>query len=139
MPPACASTVSSACSTVRPRSRSDFSLGHPGGSTPGVGFASRPGPPAAVDLDRLDPAVVVAHGSEPLKYLVAAMVGRRRPLVYYAIGTYSGSDRRIQLGLWRRLSGRADVVAAEGEEVLDECVDRFGVPPVAGRAGPERS
>ena len=109
--------------------RSDFSLGQSGGGAPGVGFGLGPVRRLRSTLDRLDPAVVVAHGSEPLKYVVAATVGRRRPLVYYAIGTYSGADRRIQLGLWRRLTGRADVVAAEGEEVLDECVNRFGVPP----------
>ncbi len=109
--------------------RSDFSLGPSGGSAPGVGFRLGPARRLRSTLDRLDPAVVVAHGSEPLKYVVAASVGRRRPLVYYAIGTYSGADRRIQLGLWRRLTGRADVVAAEGDEVLDECVNRFGVPP----------
>ncbi len=77
----------------------------------------------------MDPDVVVAHGSEPLKFLVPAMVGRRRPLAYYAIGTYSGSDRTSQLRLWRTLVSRADRIAAEGEEVRDECIDRLGVPP----------
>ncbi len=73
----------------------DLSLDHPGGDTPGVGFDPRLVVRLRAALDRLDPAVVVAHGSEPLKYLVPAMIGHRRPLVYYAIGTYSGADRRI--------------------------------------------
>ena len=31
--------------------------------------------------------------------------------------------------LWRTLVSRADRIAAEGEEVRDECIDRLGVPP----------
>jgi len=119
-----------------PQVASDYSLGHPGGSAPGVGFSLGLVRRLRATLDRLDPAVVVAHGGEPLKYLVAAMVGRRRPLLYYAIGTYSGGGRRIQLELWRHLMARADVVAAEGQEVLDECVKRFGVPPSRGALAP---
>jgi glycosyltransferase involved in cell wall biosynthesis len=80
-------------------------------------------------LRRFDPALVVAHGGDPLKYLVPAMIGRRRPLVYYAIGTYAGPrDRRVRLALWRRLVARVDAVAAEGEEVEAECVRLLGVP-----------
>jgi glycosyltransferase involved in cell wall biosynthesis len=80
-------------------------------------------------LGRFDPAVVVAHGSDPLKYLAPAMVGCRRPLAYYAIGTYAApSRRRSQIWLWRRLVARVDVVAAEGEEVREECVSLMGVP-----------
>ncbi len=111
-----------------PEVRADFSLDHPGGDKPATGFDARLVLRLRTALARLDPAVVVAHGSEPLKYLVPAMIGRRRPIAYYAIGTYSGSDRRIQLALWRYLVARADVVAAEGEEVLDECIARLGVP-----------
>ncbi len=106
----------------------DLSLGHRGGSTPGVGYSLSLVRQVRDALDRFDPTVVVAHGSEPLKYLVPAMTGHRRPLVYYAIGTYSGGDRGIQRRLWRYLCSRADLVAAEGDEVLDECVTRLGVP-----------
>jgi glycosyltransferase involved in cell wall biosynthesis len=110
----------------------DLSLGHRGGSTPGVGYSLSLVRQVRAALDRFDPTVVVAHGSEPLKYLVPAMAGRRRPLVYYAIGTYSGGDRGIQRRLWRYLCSRANLVAAEGDEVLDECVTQLGVP--SGRA-----
>ncbi len=80
-------------------------------------------------LDRIDPAVVVAHGSDPLKYLVPAVLGRRRPLVYYAIGTYSGArDRHLQVGLWRTLVARVDAVAACGQETARECTELLGVP-----------
>ncbi len=106
----------------------DASLGYGRSHAPAVGFDPRVVLRLRPALDRMDPEVVVAHGSEPLKYLVPALFGRHRPIVYYAIGTYSGSDNPIQLRLWRYLMGRADVVAACGEEVLDECVDRMGVP-----------
>jgi glycosyltransferase involved in cell wall biosynthesis len=107
----------------------DASLDHPGGDSPAVGFDPRLAMRLRTALDRMDPDVVVAHGGEPLKYLVAAMIGRHRPMIYYAIGTYSGSDRPVQLYLWRRLLARADAIAAEGEEVRDECIGRLGVPP----------
>jgi glycosyltransferase involved in cell wall biosynthesis len=106
----------------------DFSLDHPAGDQPATGFDPRVVLRLRRVLVHLDPTLVVAHGSEPLKYLVPALAGRRRPLAYYAIGTYSGSGRRLQVDLWRSLVRRADVVAAEGEEVADECVERFGVP-----------
>jgi len=80
-------------------------------------------------LDRADPEVVVAHGGDPLKYVVPAMLGRRRPLVYYAIGTYAGArDRRLQVRLWRTLATRVDAVAAEGPETALDCTDLLGVP-----------
>jgi glycosyltransferase involved in cell wall biosynthesis len=64
-----------------------------------------------------------------MKYLVAAMIGRRQPLVFYAIGTYVGqTDRHAQLLLWRTLARRADRVIACGEEVRDECTSLLRVP-----------
>ena len=109
--------------------RVDATLPHRGDGAPTVGFDPRLALTLRAGLRRMDPDVVVAHGSEPLKYLVPSLVGRRRPLAYYAIGTYSGSDRAAQLALWRLLVRHADVVAAEGEEVRDECIDRLAVPP----------
>ncbi len=107
----------------------DVAIDHPARSAAGTGFDIGLLRVLRSELRRMDPTVVVAHGSEPLKYLVPAMAGRRRPLAYYAIGTYSGSRGRVQVELWRRLVGRADVVAAEGEEVRDECVDLLGIDP----------
>ncbi len=106
----------------------DLSLGHAGGDTPGVGIDLRLVRRLRSFLIDLDPAVVVAHGSEPLKCLVPAMVGHRRPLAYHAIGTYSGSHRRTQERIWRFLHARPDLIIAVGEEVRSECIDRFGVP-----------
>lgn len=106
----------------------DRGLDYPGGGAPAIGFDPGLVLKLRSALVAMDPEVVVAHGSEPLKYLVPAMSGRRRPLAYYAIGTYSGSGRPAQLRLWRSLLRRADAIAAEGEEVRAECVERLGVP-----------
>ncbi len=112
-----------------PEVRTDFSLRFDGGATPAVGYA-----PALVlrlraALARLDPSLVVAHGGDALKYVVPANVGRDLPLAYYAIGTFAGErDRRLQIQLWRRLARRADVIAAEGDEVAAECSELLGVP-----------
>ncbi len=107
----------------------NFSLRCTTPGTPGVGFQALVAGRLGSALGRLDPAVVVAHGGEPLKYLVTAMIGRRRPLAYYAIGTYAGSRHEgLQLAMWRRLLSRADRVAAEGYEVADECTTLLRVP-----------
>ena len=108
--------------------RPDISLHHRG-DAPAAGFDLRLVPKLRAALGRFDPAVVVAHGGDPLKYLVPAMVTQRRPLAYYAIGTYAGQRRRRQLLLWKRLVARTDVVAAEGDEVRDECISLLGMPP----------
>jgi glycosyltransferase involved in cell wall biosynthesis len=108
--------------------RPDYSLGMEGGAEAGRGFRPLVVPRLRSALAGLGPVAVVAHGGEPLKYLVPAMVGRRRPLAYYAIGTYAGSHRRLQLELWRRLTARVDVIAAEGYEVEAECIELLGVP-----------
>ncbi len=72
-------------------------------------------------IRQLRPAAVIAHGGDSLKYLVPAIVGRRLPLVYYVIGTFAHPESRTRTALWRTLVRRADLVAAEGEEVLTEC------------------
>jgi glycosyltransferase involved in cell wall biosynthesis len=109
--------------------RSDVSLHFAGGAVAARGYSIRLVPKLRSALEQLDPVLVVAHGSDPLKYLVPAMFGRRRPLAYYAIGTYAGrSGRPLQLRMWRHLMARADVVAAEGYEVAAECTELLGVP-----------
>ena len=107
----------------------EHALDYPWGGSSWIGFDPRFLLRLRSELARLDPTVVVAHGSEPLKCLVPAGLGRRSPLLYYAIGTYSGSRRRSQLWAWRFLTGRAQLVAAVGPEVRQECIDLLGVPP----------
>jgi glycosyltransferase involved in cell wall biosynthesis len=108
---------------------SDLMLGIADGTAPGTRYNLRAIPKLRSALAQLDPVCVVAHGGEPLKYLVPATVGHRRPLAYYAIGTYGSSPgRSAQLAVWRRLLSRVDVVAAEGDEVAEECTVLLGVP-----------
>ena len=108
----------------------DFSLGRDGGRAPGVGFDPRLVPALRRALRVLSPVVVVAHGGESLKYLAPTMVGLPTPLAYYAIGTVAlHAHRPARLALWRSLVRRADVVACEGPEVLEECRDLLGVAP----------
>ncbi len=99
----------------------------------GGGGAGAPRPAALRAIRRelriLHPSVVVAHGSDPMKFLVPAMFGLRARLVYYAIGTYAGDPgRRLQVMLWRFLARRAAVVAACGEETLAECRTLLRLP-----------
>jgi glycosyltransferase involved in cell wall biosynthesis len=107
----------------------DFSLRLRASGTPAAGYDPRVVVKLRSALKRLDPALVVAHGGDPLKYLVPAMVGRRRPLAYYAIGTFAGPrHRRLQVWMWRRLLRKTDVIAAEGPEVESECTELLGAP-----------
>ncbi len=106
----------------------DESLEHRGAGEPGVGFDPRLVLRLRSALGRLDPALVVAHGGEPLKYLVPALAGRRCPLAYYAIGTLADpAHRPARKLLWRTLLRRPVVVACEGQEVLDECAQVLGI------------
>jgi len=112
-----------------PEVRPDFSLRLDGGGSPARGLDPRVVIRLRSALQRLDPALVVAHGSDPLKYLVPAMAFGNRPLAYYAIGTYAASpDRRLQLEFWRRMLARTDAIAAEGHEVRQQCIDLLDVP-----------
>lgn len=107
----------------------DLSLHIDGGATPAQGYDPRVVPALRSMIRRLDPVLVVAHGGDPLKYLAPAMLGTRRPLVYYAIGTFAGPrDRKLRLWMWRLLLMRVAAVTAEGNEVRDECTDLLHVP-----------
>lgn len=75
-----------------------------------------------------DPAVVVAHGGDALKYVVPASIGSPRRIAYYATGTFGAAHDRRRIWLWRTLVRRADVVACEGDEVLAECGALLRVP-----------
>lgn len=79
-------------------------------------------------LRRLQPDLVVAHGSEPLKYL--ALTSRRTPpVIYYKIGVAQSSALRGPRRLVHHaLMGRAARVAGVSQECLDEAERSFGVP-----------
>jgi glycosyltransferase involved in cell wall biosynthesis len=109
----------------------DYSIGG-GDSVTTVGFDPRLVLRLRRSLDRLDPVLVVAHGGEPLKYLVPALFRRRRPLAYYAIGTLAPPAQHPgRRRMWQFLARRPNLVAAEGSEVFDECRTVLGV--AAGR------
>ncbi len=91
-----------------------------------LGFAPRAALGLRRALTRLKPALVVAHGSEPLKYLVAARSDA--PVVYYKIGVAHGrmqAPHRRRLHAW--LLRQADLIAGVSHECLDEVRERFGV------------
>lgn len=77
-------------------------------------------------LDEIAPSIVVAHGSEPLKYLVATRTSI--PRVYYRIGI---SHLKRHAALHRAVHGRlvrsADVVVGVSSACVDEVVADFGV------------
>jgi glycosyltransferase involved in cell wall biosynthesis len=106
----------------------DLSLRIDGGDTPAQGYDPHVVPKLRSLVKRLDPALIVAHGGDPLKYLVPALLGTRRPLVYYAIGTFAGPRDGPHLWPWRLLLRRVAAVTAEGYEVRDECTDLLHVP-----------
>ncbi|HUI03116.1 MAG TPA: glycosyltransferase family 4 protein [Acidimicrobiales bacterium] len=114
----------------------DVDLAHPARGQAGVGFDVRLARRLRAELRRLDPAVLVAHGGDPLKYLVAATLGARRPLAYYATGTFEHAARPARVRAWRALVRRADVVACEGSEVLDEVRRLLRVPPARSLLAP---
>jgi glycosyltransferase involved in cell wall biosynthesis len=105
----------------------DQTLGHDGGPRPAVGFAPSLVLRLRSAVSALDPAVVVAHGGDAMKYLVPVVLGTRRRLAYCVIGTYAGSPSTLAVRRWRTLMARADLTVAVGDEVRAECVDRFGV------------
>jgi glycosyltransferase involved in cell wall biosynthesis len=105
----------------------DLALRHPAGNRNAQGFEPRLALRLRRVLAGLDPAAVVAHGGDAMKYALPANIGTGRPLIYCVIGTYAGRSTRIRLWPWKRVMTRADLVVAVGEEVLDECTGQFGV------------
>ena len=71
--------------------------------------------------------VVVAHGGEPLKYVVAA--AGRTPTVYYKVGLSSTElSRPSRRRLYRFLASRATHVVGVSEAIVDQAHDVLGVP-----------
>ncbi|WP_345206223.1 glycosyltransferase [Fodinibacter luteus] len=71
--------------------------------------------------------VVVAHGGEPLKYVVATSGGR--PVVYYKVGLSSTElSRPLSRRLYRFLAGRSSRVVGVSEAIVDQAQDVLGVP-----------
>ncbi len=104
----------------------DFELGVRAGGLRRAGLDPR----AVVRLRRFvrneAPTVVVAHGGEPLKYLVAAGVPRRR-IAYYKIGAFDAKLTGARRVLHQRLLRRVAVAAAVSEGAAEEA-RTLGVP-----------
>ena len=64
-----------------------------------------------------------------MKYALPAVIGTGRPLVYCVIGTYAGPPTLLHEWTWRRIMAHAELVVAVGDEVLEECTERFRVLP----------
>lgn len=114
----------------------DFTLGVANGRLRETGFDPR----ALVALRRairlLEPAVVIAHGGEPLLYCGLA-VPRQTPLIYYRIGGLAKKVRgRVRGALYRRLVRRADVVAGVSDETLVDARVVLGADPAKLRLVP---
>jgi glycosyltransferase involved in cell wall biosynthesis len=110
------------------------------GLDPDLSLGLRPGllrrwgfdPRAAIGLrravHRLRPAVIVAHGSEALKYSILARRSGCR-LVYYAIGVATPEvHNQPTRTLYRWLYHRADLIAGVSAEVVAECNQLLAVP-----------
>ena len=106
----------------------DLSLGVPGGSRAAEGFHVGVALRLRRMLARLQPVAVVAQGGDPMKYVLPAVLGTGCPVAYCVIGTYAGPPTPLHEWRWRRIMARADLVVAVGDEVRDECIQRFGVP-----------
>ena len=107
----------------------DLEVGHPAGKRPAEGFDPRLALELRRVLGKVDPAAIVAHGGDAMKYALPAVVGTRRPLAYCVIGTYAGPPTLLHEWMWRRIMAPAELVVAVGDEVLDECIGRFRVLP----------
>lgn len=113
----------------RVAAHADDELGVPPGVLKRFGYDPR----AAVRLWRLvrthRPQIVVAHGLEPLKYLLPLAWHPRPRLVVYAIGTvHPKAHRGPSRWLYRILLAVPAAVAAVSQEVAQECGARFHVP-----------
>jgi glycosyltransferase involved in cell wall biosynthesis len=111
----------------QPEVEIDQTLGHNGGKRPAEGFDPRLAMRLRKAVTRLQPAAIVAHGGDAMKYAVPAVIGTGCPLVYCVIGTYAGASAALRIWAWKHMMARADLVVAVGDEVLEECTGRFHV------------
>jgi len=109
--------------------RPDIRLGTPSGILRRAGLDPR----AVMRLRRTmsdeGAAVVIAHGGEPLKYVVAA--AGRTPSVYYKVGLSSAElARPARRRLYGLLAGRATRVIGVSQAITEQAHIALGVPNV---------
>ncbi len=113
-----------------PEVDTDIALTHvPRRGRPAEGFEPRLALRLRNTLRRIRPAAVVAHGGDAMKYALPAVVGSKTPLVYCVIGTYAGPASQLRVWMWKGTMALASLVVAVGQEVAEECVERFGLHP----------
>jgi glycosyltransferase involved in cell wall biosynthesis len=104
----------------------DTALDVPRGFAQRFGFEPRAALALASELRRAQPSLVVAHGSEPLKYL-AAVSRRTPPVVYYKIGVaHASALRKGRRFVHAALLRRAVRIAGVSQDCLDEAEQQFG-------------
>jgi glycosyltransferase involved in cell wall biosynthesis len=109
--------------------RADILLGTPSGILRRAGLDPR----AVTRLRRTirdeGAAVVIAHGGEPLKYVVAA--AGRTPSVYYKVGLSSAElAKPARRRLYELLAGRATRVIGVSQAIIEQAHTALGVPSV---------
>jgi len=110
-----------------PEVDTDLSLAHTSKrGRPAEGFDPRLALRLRSTLRAMHPAAVVAHGGDAMKYGLPALIGTRTPLVYCVIGTYAGPETVPHVWVWKGIMTAASLVVAVGQEVAEECTDRFG-------------
>ncbi|WP_432560116.1 glycosyltransferase [Granulicoccus sp. GXG6511] len=107
--------------------RADIKLGIAGGLLRRVGMDPRAVLRLRQSLQHEDADLVVAHGGEALKYVVAA--AGKTPTVYYKVGLSSAEIARPQHRLlYRALSNRVTRVVGVSRPIVDQVARLFGVP-----------
>ena len=107
----------------------DIELGVEPGWGRARGFDARAAWKLRQALRKLQPAVVVAHGGESLKYTALTIPGGTK-LVYYKIGTsQSQLAQGSRRSAYRFFARRCDIVAGVSREMVDEASAVLAVPP----------
>lgn len=112
--------------------RPDVNLGVPSGRARRAGLDPRAVRALRAVIAEHEVDVVVAHGGEPLKYVVAAQrSGRVAPwsTVYYKVGLSSAElSRASRVRLYRFLASRMDLVVGVSGAITRQLRDELGVP-----------
>jgi glycosyltransferase involved in cell wall biosynthesis len=113
----------------------DATIGGDGGATPASGFDPITAWRLHRYVKRTSPDVIVAHGGDPLKYVVGSLTGV--PVVYHGIGTVAASVQSpLRRAMWRALLKKARTVVAVSQDVGRECSELLGVPAAKLRVVP---
>ncbi len=112
--------------------RPDVNLGVPSGRARSAGLDPRAVRALRAVIAEHEVDVVVAHGGEPLKYVVAAQPrGRTAPwsTVYYKVGLSSAElSRASRVRLYRFLASRVDLAVGVSGAITTQLCEELGVP-----------